>query len=72
MKKRNVVELKCWMLRKRIREVDIVRATGQEGTYVNKTLNGHKNNRVVLQYLIDKGCPKKHLALPQDMMPRRS
>lgn len=66
--RRNVLEIKIWMLRKGLRECDIVRETEQEQTYVNKTIMGHKNNRVVLQYLLDKGCPAKHLALPKDMM----
>ena len=65
--KRNVTELKVWMLRNGLRECDIVRETGEEQTYVNKTLMGKKHNRRVLQYLLDKGCPVKHLALPKDM-----
>lgn len=65
--KRNVKKLKIWMIENDLREKDIVVETGQERTYVNKTINGHKNNRVVLQYLIDKGFPKKYLALPADM-----
>ena len=64
---RNVKKLKIWMIENDLREKDIVKDTGEEQTYVNKTLNGHKHNRVVLQYLIDKGFPKKHLALPADM-----
>jgi hypothetical protein len=67
MKKRNVKQIKIWMIRNDLCEADIVRATAQEQTYVNKTLNGHKNNRVVLQYLKDNGCPERYLALPADM-----
>ena len=66
--KRNVTEIKVWMIRKGLRECDIVRETGEGQTYVNKTLMGKKNNRRVLQYLLDKGCPAKYLALPKDMM----
>lgn len=66
--KRNVVELKVWMLRKGLREQDIVRETGEDQTYVNKTLLGTRHNRVVLRYLLDKGCPANYLALPKDMM----
>ncbi len=55
------------MLRKRLRECDIVRETGEEQSYVNKTLRGIRHNRKVLQYLLNKGCPAKYLALPEDM-----
>lgn len=67
MKKRNTKQIKIWMLRNDLREVDIVTATSEEQTYVNKTLNGLRNNRIVLQYLVNKGCPGKYLALPEDM-----
>lgn len=67
MKKRNTKQIKIWMLRNDLREADIVRDTAQEQTYVNKTLNGSKNNRVVLRYLVDRGCPVRYLALPSDM-----
>ena len=67
MKKRNGIEIKVWMLRRKISEADIVRATGEEQTYVNKTINGSRNNRVVLGFLLDNGCPVKYLALPKDM-----
>jgi hypothetical protein len=65
--KRNVKQIKIWMLRRGLREKDIVAATGEEQTYVNKTLNGIKNNRKVLQFLKDSGCPVRYLALPADM-----
>jgi len=50
--RRNVKQIKIWMIRNDLREIDIVRATGQEKTYVNKTLNGYRNNRVVLRWLL--------------------
>lgn len=67
-KQRNSTEIKVWMLRNGLREHDIVQATGEEQTYVNKTLLGSRNNRVVLRYLLEKGCPAEYLALPKDMM----
>jgi len=67
MRKRNTKKIKIWMTNKDLREKDIVLATAQEQTYVNKTLNGSRNNRVVLQYLKDRGCPERYLALPADM-----
>ena len=65
--KRNVKQIKIWMGRRDIREKDIDAATGEERTYVNKTLNGTRNNRKVLQFLKDNGCPVRYLALPADM-----
>lgn len=65
---RNSTEIKVWMLRNGLREHDIVQETGEDQTYVNKTLLGTRNNRVVLRYLLEKGCPVKYLALPKDMM----
>lgn len=65
--KRNVKQIKIWMLRKGLREKDIVAATGEDQRFVNKTLNGHRNNRKVLQFLMDSGCPERYLALPADM-----
>lgn len=67
MKKRNVEKIKIWMLRKKISQADIIRATNEEQTYVNKTINGKRNNRKALAYLVDKGCPVSYLALPKDM-----
>jgi len=67
MKKRNVTQIKIWMLRRGLREKDIVAATGEDQRYVNNTLLGRKHNRVVLQYLKDRGCPERYLALPADM-----
>lgn len=66
-RKRNIKAIKIWMIRNDLREIDIIGATGQEQTYVNKTLRGLKNNRVVLQYLLNRGCPAKYLALPDNM-----
>lgn len=67
MKKRNTTEIKVWMVRRKLRETDIVQATQVEQTYVNKTINGSRHNRAVLEFLRANGCPVKYLALPKDM-----
>jgi hypothetical protein len=67
MIKRNGIEVKVWMVRKNIKLVDICEALKFDKKTVWATLYGHENNRKVLAWLIDKGCPKKHLALPADM-----
>lgn len=65
--KRNSTELKVWMIRNSLREVDIVRATKVPQTHVCKTINGTRNSRIVLAYLLERGCPRELLALPRDM-----
>jgi len=65
---RNTIEIEIWMKRKKFTVVGIQRALkfANHGT-VSNTVAGRKHNRKVLQYLIDKGCPARYLALPEDM-----
>lgn len=65
---RNTIEIEIWMKRKRLTVVGIQHALNyaNHGT-VSNTLAGRKHIRKVLQYLLDKGCPAKYLALPEDM-----
>ncbi len=66
--KRNSVEIRVWMRRKGIKLVDVQRALdfGDHKT-VWATIEGKENNRRVLAWLVEKRCPKKYLALPDDM-----
>lgn len=65
---RNKVEIEVWMKRKGLRIVDIQRALGfKSHKTVWDTLSGHENNRKVLVWLQEKGCPKRLLALPKDL-----
>ena len=51
-----------------IRQVDIVKALRfRFDTQVHETLYGVRNDRRVLQYLLDHGCPADYLHLPGDM-----
>jgi hypothetical protein len=36
-------------------------------TGVSNTLAGRVDNKKVLGYLLEKGCPQKYLGLPKDM-----
>lgn len=66
--KRNSVEIRVWMQRKGIRLVTIQRALDfKSHKTVLATIEGPENNRRVLGWLRDNGCPEKHLALPEDM-----
>lgn len=64
---RNGLEIKIWMIRRRINQYDIERHTGVGQSNVSRTISGERNCRAVLEYLIEKGCPAKHLDLPEDM-----
>lgn len=59
---------RAWMVLHGIRQVEVQKNLGQQyTTQVNETLQGTRNNRRVLQYLLDKGCPARYLELPSDM-----
>jgi len=64
--KRNSVEIRVWLRRKGIKLVDVQRALdfGDHKT-VWATIEGRENNRKVLAWLAENGCPKKYLALPE-------
>jgi len=64
---RNSLEIRVWMLRNGIKRLDIETATGMSGTQTTLTIDGVRNCRKVLRYLLDKGCPAEFLDLPGDM-----
>lgn len=72
MQKKTIIdrrEARAWMVLQGIRAVHIQREMGYPRTgQVNDTLQGRRNDRKVLQYLIDKGCPAANLKLPKDMI----
>ncbi|MFZ5775075.1 MAG: XRE family transcriptional regulator [Thermodesulfobacteriota bacterium] len=65
---RNTLEIEIWMKRKKITVAQIQRALefANHGV-VGDTIAGRRNNRRVLQYLFNKGCPARYLGLPADM-----
>ena len=68
MKKRNTTEIRVWMIRKGIQHEEIRKELGYaDSRTVRTTIYGEENNRRVLQWFLDKGCPEKYLALPDDM-----
>ncbi len=69
---RNSKEIKVWLLRKGVNITEIARIAGVERTNVSKTIAGTRNNRKALQWLVSEGCPKRYLALPEDMQRRNS
>lgn len=65
---RNSTEIRVWMQRSQVRQVDIQRALGFVAPKtVWATIEGRENNRRVLSWLLTHGCPADILALPDDM-----
>lgn len=61
-------QAKAWMVLNDIRNVNIKEALNlKHHTQVVETLSGKRNNRLVLKYLLEKGCPPEYLDLPEDM-----
>ena len=57
-----------WLVENGVRQKEIQTALEQKSpTQVNETLQGMRNDRRVLQYVLDKGCPPNFLDLPADM-----
>ena len=65
MKQRDSVEIRVWMLRNKLRIIHICQDLGFNDKTVSATIDGRENNRKVLAWLVDKGCPRKFLALPK-------
>ena len=71
--KRNSIEIRVWLQRKKISLVTIQKELGHTNNKtVWATIEGEENNRKVLGWLLKEGCPKKHLALPPDMRTREA
>lgn len=59
---------RAWLVEMGIRQVSIQRdLQHKQFTQVNETLQGVRDNRRVLQRLIELGCPREFLALPKEM-----
>ncbi len=59
---------RVWMLENHVRLVDIQRELEHKSnTQVVETLQGWRNHRKVLEFLLEKGCPAQFLDLPKDM-----
>ena len=61
-------QARVWMLTHDIRSVDIQRALAMKNhNLVSHTLTGKRNNRRVLQYLVERGCPVEYLDIPEKL-----
>ena len=65
--KRNEIAVRKWMLDEGHTWTSIAKNLDCHYTLVCNTISGLKNNRKVLQFYVDNGCPVKYLNLPADM-----
>lgn len=68
MKNRQEKEILKWMIDSDLKKADISRAVEVNKPLVGKTIEGKRNNRKVLRYLVTKGCPVAVMDLPQDLV----
>ncbi|WP_321402633.1 helix-turn-helix transcriptional regulator [Maridesulfovibrio sp.] len=66
-KKRYPWRIKEWMSAHDLTQIKIAKDIGISKSIVSSTINGSTNNKKVLAYLRDKGCPQKYLSLPEEM-----
>lgn len=59
--------IKEWMFTRGLSQRQIAERLGLNKAVVSRTVFGSANNRKVLGYLRDEGCPAHALALPDDM-----
>lgn len=71
MKRRDSKEIRKWMIDTGISVADIARELKVSLTLVSLTLTAEKNrknNRNILRYVLQKGCPARFLDLPKDLL----
>jgi len=59
--------IKEWMFAHGLTQGQIGKRLGISQSVVSRTIFGSSNNRRVLAFLREKGCPEQALALPKDM-----
>jgi predicted XRE-type DNA-binding protein len=64
--KRESVQIKAWMVLNGISQADIGRELGIPRQNVCAFIKGNRESRKVLNYLIEKGCPREYLAIPDN------
>lgn len=64
---RNNIEIIVWMKREKIKQSQISQECGKHKAHVWETIHGKRNDRLILAWLINKGCPAEILDLPVDL-----
>lgn len=65
--KRKSLQIRGWMVGKGLSVTALAKKIGISRPKVSQTIYGWNNNRRVLAALVEAGCPKELLALPEDM-----
>lgn len=66
-------EARAWMVMQELKPLDIQKAIGlRYHTQVVETLLGDRDDRRVLAWLRDHGCPVAYLKLPKDMQEKNA
>jgi len=64
---RNTLEIRIWLMRNGMTMKSVADGMGSCFSIVSETVNGRRNSRRVLRYLLGLGCPKDILSVPDDM-----
>ena len=64
---RDTWAIRRWLDEQGLNMSDVARNIGVAPQVVSMTVRGTRNNRAVLQKLLDMGCPRQALSLPDDM-----
>ena len=59
--------IKEWMYGRRLTQAEVAKSLDVNKAVVSRTIFGSANNRRVLAFLRDAGCPINALALPMDL-----
>lgn len=66
-KERRPFLIKEWLAERKIKVIEVAADLGMHHCVVSDTIHGRRNNRRVLRWLRERGCPARYLALPEDM-----
>jgi len=60
-KRKSGTKIRIWLLRKGIRQADIVQDLKIDPSAISHWIDGHISSKRIKDYFINKGCPKKLL-----------
>ena len=66
-KHRQPWRIREWLETREMSLADLGAAVGVNRQLASETVRGLRNNRRVLSYLVELGCPDRYLDLPQEM-----
>ena len=67
MKDRQGKEIRKWMIDEELIVEEIARTVGVDKALVSRTIDGKRNNRKVLRFLVARKCPPQVMDLPADI-----